>query len=76
MVRAYILITANAGRALSVVKSLRGQEGVIKVDAITGDFDLIAEVEAENVSGIGCLVVDKIQAAEGVFKTTTCLALD
>lgn len=76
MVRAYVLITANAGRALQVVDGLRGSPGVVQVDAITGEFDVVAQVQADDVAGIGRLVVEKVQSAEGVFKTITCLALD
>jgi len=75
MVRAYVLISATAGKALEVVGKLRGQEGVGKADAITGEYDVIAEVEAPDVAGIGKLIVEKVQAAEGVFKTITCLVV-
>ena len=75
MVRAYVLISATAGKALEVVGKLRGQEGVVNADAITGEYDVIAEVESPDVAGIGRLIVEKVQAAEGVFKTITCLVV-
>jgi DNA-binding Lrp family transcriptional regulator len=75
MVRAYVLITANPGRALDVVSDLQNQEGVLQADVITGEYDCIAHVEATDVAGIGRLIVDKVQAADGVFKTITCLAI-
>jgi len=36
MVRAYVLITATAGKALDVVRQLQSQSAVIAADAITG----------------------------------------
>ena len=75
MVRAYVLITATAGKALEVVQALEGREGITKADAITGEYDVIAQVEAGDVAGIGRLIVEKIQSADGVFKTITCLAI-
>ena len=75
MVRAYVLITANAGHALAVVDRLKSQDGVLQVDAITGEYDVIAQVQANDVAGVGRLVVDKVQSSEGVYKTVTCLAL-
>ena len=75
MVRAYVLITANAGRALDVVDRLKSQDGVLQVDAITGEYDVIAQVQAGDVAGVGRLVVDKVQSSDGVYKTVTCLAL-
>src|SRR5205807_230170 len=52
MVRAYVLITATAGKALEVVNALQGQDGVLQADAITGEYDVIAQVEAPDVPGI------------------------
>jgi DNA-binding Lrp family transcriptional regulator len=75
MVRAYVLISATAGKALEVATKLKGQRGVVHADAITGEYDVIAEVEASDIAGIGKLIVDKVQAAEGVFKTITCLVV-
>ena len=75
MVRAYVLITATAGKALEVVRQLQSQSGVISVDAITGEFDVIAQVQGEDVPAIGRVIVDQVQSADGVFKTITCLAV-
>lgn len=75
MVRAYVLITATAGKALEVVNRLRDQDGIVQADAITGEFDVVAQVQAEDVAGIGRLIVEKVQAADGVFKTITCLVV-
>jgi DNA-binding Lrp family transcriptional regulator len=75
MVRAYVLVTATAGKALEVVESLKGQDGVLGADAITGEYDVIVQVQADDIAGIGRLIVEKVQAADGVFKTVTCLAV-
>lgn len=75
MVRAYVLISATAGKALEVVTKLQAQEGVVHADAITGEYDVIAQVEAPDIAGIGKLIVEKVQAADGVFKTITCLVV-
>ena len=75
MVRAYVLINTNPGKALEVADSLKGQAGVVQADAITGEYDVIAQVQAADVAGIGALIVDKVQGAKGVFKTVTCLAV-
>lgn len=76
MVRAYVLISATPGKAIDVAGRLKGQEGIVQVDAITGEYDVIAQVEADDIAGIGVLIVEKIQRQEGVFKTITCLAVE
>jgi len=75
MIRAYVLVTASAGRAQHVADALRGNDGIVLVDAITGEYDVIAVCEAPDVNSIGSLIVDKIQKIDGVFKTVTCLAV-
>src|ERR1700722_7205380 len=35
MIRAYVLVTASAGRAQHVAEELRGKDGIVLVDAIT-----------------------------------------
>ncbi|MFZ0996414.1 MAG: Lrp/AsnC ligand binding domain-containing protein [Candidatus Dormiibacterota bacterium] len=76
MVRAYILMTLEPGKAIDVVKRLRKETGVTQVDAITGEYDAIAQVEAKDVKGIGTLIVDRLQGVSGVVRTITCLAVE
>lgn len=76
MVRAYVLISATPGKAIDVAGRLKGQDGIVQVDAITGEYDVIAQVQASDIAGIGVLIVEKIQRQEGVFKTITCLAVE
>ena len=73
--RAYVLINASAGKAIDVAKSLQGVKGIQLADAITGEYDVIAQVEAPDVPGIGRLILERIQSADGVVKTITCLAV-
>jgi DNA-binding Lrp family transcriptional regulator len=75
MVRAYVLISTSPGRAMDVVSQMAGKNGIVQSDAITGEYDVIAQVEAEDVAGVGQLIVEKIQRIDGVFKTVTCLAV-
>lgn len=75
MVRAYVLISTSPGRAITVVQQMQGAPGILQADAITGEYDCIAQVEAADVAGIGSLIVEKIQRIDGVFKTVTCLAV-
>ena len=75
MVTAYVLINTSPGRAMDVAKKLQGTKGITVADAITGEYDVIAQVEAPDVAGIGSIIVEKIQKIDGVFKTVTCLAV-
>jgi DNA-binding Lrp family transcriptional regulator len=73
--RAYVLINTLPGRALDVVGKIRAVPGVLEADAITGDYDVIASLEAANFAVLGSAVVDKVQKLDGVRRTVTCLVL-
>jgi DNA-binding Lrp family transcriptional regulator len=75
MVTAYVLINTSPGRAMDVAKKLQGTRGITVADAITGEYDVIARIEGEDVNAIGGVIVESIQKIEGVFKTVTCLAV-
>ena len=76
--RAYVLIEANVGQAKSVgeaVLRLRGaQAQVISADTVTGPYDVIALLEADDINRLGTFVTDSIQRVEGVSRTITCLS--
>jgi DNA-binding Lrp family transcriptional regulator len=69
---AYVLISVSVGKARSVYEKMLKIPGVQHVDAISGPYDLIATVQGGDFNQIGTLVLDKIQAIEGVMDTITC----
>ncbi|MCH8284669.1 MAG: Lrp/AsnC ligand binding domain-containing protein, partial [Chloroflexi bacterium] len=48
---------------------------VISVDTVTGPFDVIVQLEADDLDKLGNCITDGIQRVEGVQRTTTCLAV-
>ena len=49
---------------------------VQEVHIITGDWDLLIKVKAENVEAIGKLVIDKLRLVKGIKKTLTCVVFE
>ena len=47
MVNAYILIQTEVGKAAQVTEQVRGIEGVVAVDPVTGPYDVVARAEAD-----------------------------
>lgn len=76
MVGAYILITAEPGKAGSVVRGIVAISGVKSVSAVTGPYDAIAEVEVSDFNAIGNLIVSQIQKIDGVSRTLTCIRVE
>lgn len=77
--RAYILIESEVGRASEVAKGTQelkfDKAKIVSVDAVTGPFDVIVQLEAEDLDDIGRTITEGIQKVGGVGRTTTCLVV-
>ncbi|MPZ51280.1 MAG: Lrp/AsnC family transcriptional regulator [Acidimicrobiia bacterium] len=72
MVEAYVLIQTEVGQAAYVAEEVRGIEGVVQADDVTGPYDVIVRAAAEDVDSLGKMVVANIQAVSGITRTLTC----
>jgi len=72
LVRAYVLIQTDSGKAADVANGMRAIGGVMSTEAVTGPYDVIVFVEADDVDALGQLVVTAIQPVEGIVRTLTC----
>jgi len=73
--KAFVLIETAVGKTKDVVAMLEQLEGVKSVNAVTGPYDVIAILEAEDLNDIGELVTEKIHPVSGISRTVTCLAI-
>jgi DNA-binding Lrp family transcriptional regulator len=73
--KAFVLIETVVGRTKEVVTSIKQLTGIKTVDAVTGPYDIIALVEAQNLNEIGDLVTSEIHPIPGISRTVTCLAI-
>ncbi len=77
--RAYVLIEAEVGRSKGVGESILalkdGAAKVTGVDTVTGPYDVIVQMEADDLDKLGTAITDRIQRIDGVARTTTCLAV-
>src|SRR5690606_39421346 len=68
-VSAYILIQTEVGKAAQVAEQVRGIEGVVEADDVTGPYDVVAKAESETVDDLGKMVVSRVQMIEGITRT-------
>lgn len=73
--RAFIFIETAVGKTKDVVHSLRAVPGVSVVDAVTGPYDVIAIVDAQDLSTVGDIVTGRIHSVHGIARTVTCLGV-
>ena len=70
-ISAYVFIESTPGRSSQVAQSLANLPGVQKAHSVTGSYDVIALVEAEDVTALGQFITRHIHRLPGVLKTTT-----
>ncbi len=73
--RAYILIETAVGKTNEVASRLRPMPNMKSVDTVTGPYDIIAVVEANDLPSIGNLISEGMHRVPGIVKTVTCLAV-
>jgi len=78
-VHGYVLIEAEVGRARAISEAISKLSSpdarIVAVDTVTGPYDVIVQLEAEDLDRLGRCITDVLQHVEGVERTTTCLAV-
>lgn len=78
VVKGYVLVETEVGTAKAVGEKLSEMTGtgcVTDVDTVTGPFDVIAMVEADDLNALASCITGSIQTVPGVKRTTTCLSI-
>lgn len=70
--RAFVLINTAEGKAREVSDSIKQRNGVVSAHTVTGPYDVIAVVEAEDFTEMGDIVTAKIAHISGVDRWTVC----
>ncbi len=73
---AFVFVECTAGRAIEVVREVRGLPGVKYAHAATGPYDVIALIEAADLQLMGEMVIRRIQAIPGVIRTQTNVVVE
>ena len=73
--KAYVLIETSVGKSRDVANELRSLRGVQTADNVTGPYDVIAVVEAVDLSAVGALLASRIHTLNGIVRTVTCLSV-
>lgn len=74
MKAAFVLVKCHLGKLEEVANALMEIEGVSEVHSITGAWDLIVKLYAEEYDAFGDLIPDLVQKVPGVRDTETLLA--
>jgi len=73
--KAYVLLEAQAGKTDEVLQKVKQIAGVREVSLVTGPYDLIINLEADDLKELGRIVNEQVQVIPGVTKTITCVII-
>jgi DNA-binding Lrp family transcriptional regulator len=79
-IRGYVLIETEVGRTQAVGDSIRNitptLATITAVDTVTGPYDVIVQLEADDLDKLGKSITQDLQSLDGVQRTTTCLSVN
>ncbi|MHC3438353.1 Lrp/AsnC ligand binding domain-containing protein [Natrialbaceae archaeon A-gly3] len=76
MVHAFIMVKTAAGKSEGLLADIRELGSVSEAHIVAGDYDIIAEVDAEEVYDVLEVASSGIQGLGGVTDTRTYIAMD
>ncbi len=75
VVKAFVLIQVQLGKARAVAKAIANVRGVKMVHAVTGMYDVIAYLELSDMDSLSAFVVKKVQTVKGIERTHTAIVV-
>jgi len=71
----FLLVETEVGRLDEVLRRIKAVPNVTEVQAVTGPFDLIVKVEAQQINQALDVVVHKIRKIAGIKATETLVTV-
>ena len=75
-ISAYALVRISPNKVKSVTQDAEKVHGVKNVHPVTGPYDAIIYLEANDMKELGKVVLAEIHGLDGVIDTTTCLVVE
>lgn len=74
-IKAYVLVVTDPGRTKGVLDVMRDIPGVVETHEVMGPYDIVAEIEVDNLTEIPPILGDKIRKIPGIQSTTSLVTL-
>ncbi|MFB6253692.1 MAG: Lrp/AsnC family transcriptional regulator [Halobacteriaceae archaeon] len=75
MVQAFVMVKTDAGESENTHEDLLEIEGIDEAHIVAGDFDIIAEIQGDEIYDILHAAAAEIQKLTGVTDTKTYISL-
>lgn len=76
MVHAVVMVKTGTAKSTAILEEIRALDGVREAHVVAGDYDVVVEVEADEVYDVLEIASTAIQGIEGVADTRTYVSLD
>ncbi|MEE8132002.1 MAG: Lrp/AsnC ligand binding domain-containing protein [Nitrososphaerales archaeon] len=76
MPTAYLLINCDLGSEESMIKDIKGLDGVKEVKGTYGIYDIIAKIESNNMDSLKETITWKIRRMSKVRSTVTLIVIE
>ena len=76
MTSAYVHVLVDAGAASRAAAEIADIDAVSQAHLVTGEYDVIAQLDLDDADDIPGVVADQIHSVTGVIDTVTSVAFD
>ena len=74
-VKAYVLVVTDPGTTQGVIDILRNVPAVVEIHEVMGPYDVVVEVEVENLIDMPPVLGETIRKVPGIQSTTSLITL-
>ncbi len=71
MIKAYVLVVSNPGATKAVYQALAKVKGVVECNEVMGPYDIVAEIEVDDLGDVPSILSEQIRTIPGVESTTS-----
>ena len=75
MIKAYTVLKIKVGMTKAVIDQLMPNKEIREISNVTGVWDLMLEIQAEEMEALNDLIVEKIDLIDGILETNTFVVL-
>ena len=73
--KAYVLVVTDPGKTRHVVEEIRKIPNIVEMHEVMGPYDIVVEIEVENLQDIPSILGERIRTIEGIQSTTSLVTL-
>jgi len=71
MITGLVLVRLEAGKEKQTLQKIKEIKGISHVSAVYGRWDLVVDIEADDLPAMSHLVVERLRSIPGIFATET-----